>query len=273
MSQQIKFFEKNVIDLENEDVTITVTDAVATNNGQDFIDFIRNRSNLSAWITTGSTDAASTTLEVDWITGRDVTDIILIKHNWKAYTIQYWNGLTWTDFSTPISVSGSTDETTQHEFDSVEISRIRIIITETQVTDDDKELYQLVVTNKIASGQLTGWPLIRKPTFDNNKIRSKMLSGKFRVAESVGAWGFDLEVRNWSIQADLDIVENIFFRREGFLVWLSGNDEEQFRMEIMGYRKEDLFLMRLINDYRPEWVDGIYSNGLRIKMSLRESID
>ena len=112
MVQRIRCFQKNKIDLDDVNVAITVTDAVATSTGQAIVDFIRNRNNTSAWLTSGSTDAANTTLEINMVDVHSVDKLLLIGHNWKAFTVQYWNGTIYTDFSTPISETVNTDETT-----------------------------------------------------------------------------------------------------------------------------------------------------------------
>lgn len=272
MSGQITFFEKNIIDIDNENVSITVTDAVASNTGEEFIDFIRNRNLTSAWLTTGTSDAANTQIDVNWIDEETLTDIILIKHNWAAYTIQYWNGSTYVDFSTAINVSGSTSETTQHRFDSVTSSRIRIIITGTQTADDEKQLYQLIVTNQLLTGALNGWPKINSPIHSLNKVVNKMLSGKKNVIESVGFFSCELEVESWRDDQDLTLIEKIYFGRAPVLLWLSGGNETQFSTVRIGYRLEDLYLVRPTDDYTPEYFNGLYKLGLKIKMKLEEVI-
>ena len=275
MAKQTLFLKKNVLDLSLDYVTLTVTDSVATNNGQSIIDFVRNRNNASAWLTTGSTDAANTTLLCEFGVGRDITDIILVKHNWKSYTIKYWDALAldWADFSTPIAPTNDQETTTQHQFDRVETDKIQIIITGTRVADDDKELYQLIVSEKIENGFLEGWPVIRNPIHDKKKKVTDMLSGKISLLENVGAFQADLEVAQWKSANDIALVENIYFRREGVLMWLCGGDEDQFHYAAMGYRKEDIYFVRPINNFEPEMVKGIYTAGFKIQMKFKESID
>lgn len=273
LAGQIRFFKKNKLDLSNTLASITVTDATATNTGQDFVDFLRNRNNTSAWVTTGSDDAALTQLDVDFTDERDFDTIFLIKHNFADYTIQYWDGALYQDFSEPISVTGNTAATSFHQFDTVSTSKLRLIIQGTMVADADKKMFQFIATEKLATGQLEGWPVIRRPRLNTNKKISTMLSGKVNVTESIGGFGFDAQVRNWTIDSDLNIVEEIYFGRRGVLVWLSGGDEDQFRFKRFGYRDEDIFQMRAVNDYSPEWVSGVYKNGLRINMRLQESIN
>jgi hypothetical protein len=275
MAKQVLFLKKNILDLSITSVTMTVTDAVATNNGQDIIDFTRNRNNSSAWLTTGSTDAANTEILAEFGVGRDVSDIILVLHNWKAFTIQYWDSgaLAWADFSTPINETANTERTSHFEFDRVETDKIKIVITGTLVVDDDKELYQLIASDRVQNGYLNGWPVIKNPTHDRLKKVTNMLSGKISLLESFGGFSADLEVSQWRDADDLALVEDIYFRREGVLMWLSGGDDDQFQYAAIGYRKEDIYFVRPVNHYEPEMVKGIYSAGLKLTIKFKESID
>ena len=61
---QILFLRKNHIDLNRPNPVITITDAAASNTGQDSVIFLRNRNNISGWLTTGSEDATPTVMTV-----------------------------------------------------------------------------------------------------------------------------------------------------------------------------------------------------------------
>lgn len=270
-SQRILFTKLNKIDLSNLDASITVTDTTASNNGQSFIDFVRNRNNTSAWLTTGSNDAANTQLDIDTIDERDINRIIIVGHNLKAYTIQFFNGTIFTDFSTVIAETNDLEDTTAFTFDLVSTAKIRIIITGTKVADADKIIKQLYITEDI--GQLQGWPIIRNAKHTTNKRIGRMLSGKINSIESVGGFACDLRVSNYNIDADLTIIEKIYFGKRGVQVWLCGGNEDQFSHKRIGYRKEDIFLMRVTNDYQDDWVSGVYKNGIKILMKLAESIN
>lgn len=272
MSQQIKFFEKSKADLSNSNCSITVTDAVATNTGQAFVDYVRNRNNFSAWMTTGSTDAADTTLEIDFVDEWTIGEILLIGHNFKAFTIKY-DDSGWTDFTAAINETTNSDSTTHFSVTPVETSKIQIIITGCQVVDAEKVLKQLIITKKLGTGQFEGWPMMRKPVISTNRRISKMLSGKVNVTEGVEAYSVDLNVRNWSSDTDLTILETIYFKRQGVLVWPCGGDADQFGSERKAYKLEDIFLMRPINEWSPEWYKGIYTSGMKINMKLSESVN
>jgi len=268
---QVKWYLKNKIDLENEDAQITSTDLVASNNGQEFVNLMRNRNNFSAWLTTDSTDAANTELLIEFGDERFLTDIIIVGHNLKAYTIQYRKGIgSYTDFSTPVNVTAGTDGTTTHSFTQISATDVKIIITGTQIADEDKIIKQLILTESI--GQFEGWPVIKKPEINTNKRKSKMLSGKVRVVESLESFSCTLDVRHWKIQEDLDIIEEIYFKREGVLMYINADHPEQFFLDLKGFRKEDIFLVRPIDNYNNTLVSGLYQAGIKRSMKVAEVI-
>ena len=270
MSGQIKFYERNIIDLTNTNVTISVTDSVATNTGSTFADYMRNRKNTSAWITTGSSDAGTTTLIVDMTESRSLEKIIIIGHNFKAYTVKYWNGAAYVDFSTAIAETAYADTDSFHDFTAISTIKIQIIITETQVADEDKYIKQLILIEERA--QFDAYPDIKNPTHDNGKRVTKMLSGKKNIVSAVGAFNCELAVSTLSNAADLALIEQLFERKVGFLVLLSGELESQFKNVLAGYRNEDIYLMKCSNNYEPEFYKYCYQLGTKVKMKLTEVI-
>jgi hypothetical protein len=139
------------------------------------------------------------------------------------------------------------------------------------VADADKYLFQFISTTQI--GQLQGWPVIKSPTVSRNRKTNKMLSGKILVKENIGAFTTSLTVKILSIDNDLTIIESMYASNEGFLVWLCGGDESQFKNERIGYRLEDIYLMKCTNEWRPEWSDGLYTSGMKINIQLKESVN
>jgi hypothetical protein len=265
MSSQIIFFEKNKADLSYENISATASE------GSEYAPYVLNRSNLSAWLTTGSVDANNTTLTIDLTEDRVITDILLLKHNFKSFTVKYWNGSTYVAFSPAIAPTTNTSASNYYEVTQVETSKIQITILGTQTPNEDKYLYQFIATEKL--GQLNGWPVIQGPTHSRNRIKNKTLSGKMNIVENVGGFSCALTVAFLKDSSDLDVIETLYAANEGFLVWLSGGDESQFLTRRQGYRMEDIYLMKCVDEYRPEYVSGIYKNGIKIELSLQEVID
>lgn len=270
MSGQIKFYKKNHVDVDRVNPSIVVTDPVATNAGNDFVKFLRNRNNNSGWNTSGSTDAANTEIFIDLRDFQKVDMIMLVRHNFKNFLIEYWD-LGAADFVTYLNVVNNTDKTTFIE-KSVYTNQIKITITGTMIADDDKTMRQLIVTEKFFSGEFVGWPEIKSPVTSFNKKTTDMISGKVRVVETRGAFSCSLEVKLLKIDEDLTMIENIYYNREGVLMLLSGGDEDQFTNRRVGYRNEDIVLVRPTNELELPYVKGIYTAGIKIRMKLEETV-
>jgi hypothetical protein len=271
MPSGILFFEKNKIDLDlGTKVTITVTDAVASDTGQSYVDYMRNRDNSSGWSTTESTDAANTTLVVAFGETHTISEVLAIGQNWKSYTIKYWNGSAWADFSTPIAETVNAEADKHHSFTPVDTDQLQIIITGTMTADDDKRCAQLIVTERI--GRLNTQPSIEAIEIGKNRRTLRTLSGKAKVQRGVGAVSFTLRQNSCVNDADLLLVESLYEYHAGFLVWLCGGDTTQFRTQRIGYRKKDLFLVSVASEYRPTWEGGFYQHGTPIDLQLVEVI-
>lgn len=270
MSSQILFLRKNHIDLDRSNPTITITDAVATNTGQSSVDFLRNRNNASAWLTTDSTDAANTEMLISF--GGDLLDvdfIELIQHSFKDYLVE------WQDVSdvwaTYVNVVSNTDSTTIHQkITPVNAKAIRITITAMQTLDEDKSLNQLIITEK--KYQFVGWPMIKKPVHSKSRKNNKMLSGKINVVDTRGAFTCELEIKLTGEENDLEMHEDIYEQREGLLLLISGDDEAQFRTQRKGYRNRDIVLVKAVDEYTNPYLNGVYVNGIKIKIKLAETV-
>lgn len=270
MAQQPKVFRKSFIDIDSDNVSITVTDAIASDSGQAVVGQLRDRSNKTGWGTTGSTDAASTSLDIDWIDPYEVSHIILVGHNFKSFKLEKWNGSSWVDFSTPVSITNSEDFVTEIEITPESLSRIRLTILGTQVADSDKFLRQIIVTRLI--GQFEGWPLARVLS-STSKTAKKTLSGRNFIREQSGHTEIRLDFSTYGFEADLALLESIFFENfSGVLFWANGGDSEQFRLQLVGYRPQDIFLMKAKSEYEPAFEKKMYRNGINMNVHLVEVI-
>jgi hypothetical protein len=265
----IRFFEKNKIDLTFDNVAITVTDLVATDSGQAFVNLMRNRRNDSGWTTTDSTDAANTELIFDFGDLVEINRIFLIQHNLKAYTIQYWDGAAYQNFSTPISETNNSAVDKLHEFNNVETSRVKLVITGTMVADDDKFISQFVATQEIGQFQVMQ-PRIEDARVSRNRKVLKSLSGKAKIMRSSGFIEFKFSQTGVTNDNDLTLLETLHDYYDGFLVWISGGDVSQFRNERIAYRLKDLIFMNITTEYQPEWKNGFYNQGIDVKFNMTE---
>ena len=276
MSQPLRFFRKNLIDRDNPSaVSFIVTDPVALNTGENFTSLMLNRDNTSGWATTGSTDAATTTLEARFADLLQFDTVILAGHNMKSYTLKYWDADTtsWIDFSTVVAPTDNAKDTTFHQFNTVNSSRLQLVINSTQVADADKVIAQFIVTRKIGLGQFEGWPILKKPTVDLTKKKIETISGKAKIIQRVGAYSVTMDFSTWPSNNDLSLLEEIhFYHQRGFLFWPAAGDEEQFRYKRIGFRNKDIFLCGVVSEWSPEWEKGIYVNGISMRVSLVEVV-
>lgn len=265
----LKFYEKNIIDLDKTLVEITVTDAVADNNGQAFVDLMRNRNNTSGWMTTNSSDAANTTLEIEMVNQEQMDSIILIGHNLKAFTIQYWNGSSYVDFSTAIDETANTADCSLYSFMEVSTSKVKIIITGAQVADADKKITQLIFTRTI--GEMTSQPII-SPVISKSRKVVAYPSGKKHIVKQVDAFSARVKLNNVKDDNDLTLIETLFDSHFGFIFWPSGGTQTQFDNERVGWRLKDIYLVNVTNEYKPEFAEGFYKHGMPIDLELAEIV-
>ncbi len=264
----VRFFRKNLLDLDASGVVITATDTSATSDGQGTVDYLRNRDNTSGYITTESADAYNTQLVADMGDAQEFNTIILPVHNMAAYTIQGWNGSSYVDFSTAVNVSGNTKTWAIHEFDTVVYPKIKLICTGTIVANEDKAITQLIVT--YALGEFAC-----QPTADlmvsQNRIVSKYPSGRAQVTRSIKTTSLYLKKNNVINGGDLALQELIDDQDE-LLVSPCGFDDSTstFPTQREGWRPQDIYLMSRQNEHRSTWEMGRFKNGIPIDLNLIE---
>jgi len=265
-AQQIKFFRKSRCDYEFSYVSATASNSPASAG------YPLQRSNRLGWGTSGSSDAENTTYQVNFGDVVTVDSIILINHNWKNYKIQYLasDGVTWTDFAPVVNPTTSTDSTTLHSVPSTVTTSLKVTIYGTQVANAEKILSQFIATSLI--GQLTGWPVMDMPTLGRALQEQIVLSSKSRILSNIGRYSISLKFPIWNKTADITIIESLVAANEGFLFWPCGGDQSQFFSVRLGYRLQDIFLMRVKTEYKPILYRGFYSVGMTIQLDLVEVI-
>ncbi len=262
----IKFYKPNIMDFRNAAPEINVTDPVATNTGALFTHFLRNRNNNSGWATTGSDDSANTEIEFLFNDLRELDSIMLVLHNFKDFTIEWFNGSVWTLLET---VTNNTRTTNYFEYDSlIEASGIRVIVQATQTPDADKFMSQFIVTEKIGDFEIE--PLLRVE-IDKQRKTSPYLSGRRFVSSQVGGISIRMSQNSVWRENDLAIIERLYNFFQGFLVSVSGGDIEQYETLRFGYRPEDIYYMQCSNEYEPNWNEGRYKQGINITVNLVET--
>lgn len=270
--QQIKIFELPVSDISNTNFEITIEDSVAEDTGQLIANFMRNRNTNSAWLTTGSDDSANTVINFLISDSAEVSDIMLVGHNLKDFTVEYYDGSNWAVLDSILA--------NESDFYHLEINptvlttQVRIVVGGTILADEDKKITRAIITNKLELGQFKSWPKITNPTQDIIRKSSRMLSGKYFMSESVGSFACTLSWnKGINNQEDIYLIEAMFLRRVPFMVWLCGGSDEQFKFKMRGYRKEDLYIMKCSKNYINEWYKGLYNTVVKQGISLVEVVE
>jgi len=263
----IAFYQRNKIDLARSGVTISITDSEATNDGQAFVDQLRDRKNTTGWGTTGSDDTANTEIEVLIGDVVAVDSIFMLRSTYKHYEIFYHDG---DDYVSLVEVTDNKEPDIHHEFPRVFTASIKVVIYATILPDDDKRMSQLVITEKL--GQLERFPIISRPMVSKNRRALNAISGKSKVIQNERSFSVKLLQNEEYSEADIALIEFLYTLPNGFLVWLCGGDEKQFRIIREGFRRQDLFYMAIDNENVTEMIDGFYWRGTRVDLDLIEAL-
>jgi hypothetical protein len=266
----ITLYEKNKMDQDNPNVLLDVIDATATNDGTDFLFKLKDRSNDTGWATTGSNDAALTQIDIDLGDPYNINRIMLLNHNLKAYTLKYWNGAAYVDFSTPIAETVYAQDASFHSFDLVSARLFRFIVQGTQIANADKTLSQLIFTRQV--GVFTAQPNVSRAESNKNRIVERTVSGRRMVSLREGGFMVTVKFMPNKTQNDIDLIMDLYESNEGRLISLVGGDDSSVPIDIFGFQKKDMFLLIPSDDLDSAFFNGRFSHGNATQMTLVESI-
>lgn len=272
VSGGIKFFYKNYGDLDNDSASASVSTGSSARN------FARSRKTYLYWISEGSDDTTTETYELRFGESKDIDRIILNRHNFKAFTVEYWDGAAWADFADVVTPSGTktnitetanTETTNYYEFTSVSTEKIRVSIDTTQTTNAEKYIYEVIATEEI--GTLTGYPVY---IGSNNRATADKKAIDGRISKTILGTVFScqLQFQRYGIEADHTIMQTLWDLEAPFLIYPSGADESQFRYESkIGNRNRDIYLVNFASDFSPNYDMNVYKNALNYAVSFIES--
>lgn len=275
-SNLISVYEKNKIDLSfGVNVVFTITDGVATADGSDTVNYLRDRINYTGFATTGSNDAANTQIDIDMGDAYNINFIALVRQNFAAYTLQYYNGVSYVDFSTPINESGlsvtdNSEQTKVYNFTQVNAQLLRLIITGCYPVDADKVMRQLIVTRKI--GEFVNQPSVRPLQREEFRQIKPMVSGRRHISKRQGAHTARLTFPSFKNQSDINLIENIFDSTEGRLFNFSGAQDLNNGFKTPGFRPEDFYLMAPTNNFNTSFTNGRFADGVAPVLDLVEVV-
>lgn len=260
----IKFFEKNYCWLDNGGSISASSGVVVQNNAID-------KNPLSYWTSVASNDSTTETLTLTFPSST-LTRVLLIDHNWKQYTVKYWNGSAFTDFTNVVGLDGAlgggisettfADPASYYEFSSVTTTQLQVTVTKTQTVNAQKYINTIVGTLEI--GTFVGYPTVSLNVSRNQRALS-MLSGRKKIVKSNQsiqiALGFSTYPASSVGSPDLDIMMTLLDRDTPFLTWLCGGrrGSNYFKYaNLRGFRLIDLIYTQVNADYAEAFTNNIY---------------
>ena len=138
MASEPKIYTRNYVD---ENCSI-----VSSHGGE--TDRLFDRDYESEWLTSGAdSDEEEVIVQIDFFEAgneieRTIDRIIMLGHNLYNPEFQYWNG---SDWITLVSGVNLTDSTTILSFTQVTTQKVRLIISDTQSADNEKEMAEIII--------------------------------------------------------------------------------------------------------------------------------
>lgn len=262
----IKFFADNPALTDNGGSVSSITSGSVVQN------YLIDKLAYTYWTSVGSTDLIVETI-VLLFTSTTITRLLLLDHNWKQYTVKYWNGAAYVDFSSVVGLDGSlvggisettfADDSSYYEFASVTTTRLQITVTKTQVANAQKYIATIFPTSELST--LSGYPQASF-TLDRLARTSQMLSGRVRIVKQMEVAQISLSFQNYPVLtygADIDAILTLIDRETPFYAWLCGGrrGSNYFSYAIRGWRLRDCFRMQIDSAFAANWTQGLYKSG------------
>lgn len=229
------------------------------------------------WQSSGSDDVTTETLTVTLPAAISISRIFLVNMNFKAFQIQYGASLDFANVvgldsysANNINVTGYTRNTAYFEFDAVTTDTFIITADTTQTVNAEKYLNQFIATNEL--GTLTGYPGMNGITLDRSTRKQEAITGRQHLQKGYESVGFDLSLKTYPVQADINILDNLHDREEKFLVWLCGGKPDQFTYSQRGFRVQDVYQMQIDTAMKNAYDKNIYVNGVNQRYSFMEVV-
>jgi len=244
-----------------------------------------DKNTVTYWRSVMSDDTITELLEITLTSNQIIDRILLLDHNWKQFTVMYWSGAAYVNFTGVVGIDGAlgggisetvfSDDTAYYEVIPVTTNKILITILKTQTANEEKYINQIIATEEF--GTLSGYPIIRNTTIDRNSRRKEMLSGKILLQKSEEAFQVELNFNRYpaSLSSDVDLIFGLHDIEENFLVWLCGGKRgaNYFTKQMRGYRLRDVFCVQMTAAIKPIYSDNIYKNTLNFSAKLEEAVD
>ena len=262
----IKFFADNALLYDAGGSCVASSGTVVENNCIDKLSY-------TYWTSVGSNDSTVETLTLTFGSAT-LTRLLLLDHNWKQFTVQYWNGSSFVDFTSVvgldgalgggISESGFADDSAYYEFDAITTTIIKITVTKTQTVNAQKYIATIIATTELAT--LQGYPTVDPVTYMRNARTMQMLSGRVKIVKQPEVFQATISFKNYPVLtygADVDAIRTLVTRETPFHMWLCGGrrGSTYFSYPIKGWGLKDCPRVQIDSDFASTWSSNIYKNG------------
>jgi len=251
-----KIYTKNYV--TDESVIIVSSNSAESDNIRDF-------DKTSVWESSGQdddTDEASIEVqfrEANADISRDLTRVILLNHNFKDISVDYWTGSAWSSLTTASNQSTSNAILT---FSSQATERIRVRCLETQTADQEKQLGQLIACDlqfDIGSGILEYYVNYRERAYehelgDGSIVKTYIKHSPYRS----GKYGARVMFR-FITESQLESLRLIKEAGSAFL-WHPESDD----------RIDEIYYVHWANPFTYQYTSKFKGAGFDLNMQLKE---
>lgn len=256
----VRFFNMSYADPNRRGVSLAI------DNQENNIDALVNRDPLWVWESSGSDDTDDITFTIEFDRSREVSSLLLLGNNLKEFTLQRRDGAgAWIAV---LSETSNVDVDYFNEFSPVTTDAVRLIMSKTMVSDEEKTIREFIVTKSI--GQLEGYPKLRFSVSGASQQKT-MFGGKTKFVANEVSHNLDLTFKDHIGDNDRDLFKTLLSLTESFLVWPCGGDETQFAHGDIGYRRGDVYLMGVARGANHEFTKNLYFSGFNSSLRLSEA--
>lgn len=252
----VKFYDKNRI---NSGGTFSFTSALAANAS-----FMYDNDSKTKLMSSGSDDATPEVWTITFDRATAFNRIFIQGHNIKSGKIEYYNGSTYVDFSTPIAWSGNTVTSNLFEFNSVNCTAIKITMDTTMIANSQKSVMGVKVFSQL--GEVSNNPKEAKTDMPDAAKELKTSNGGVVFVYFGEKYKIKLSFDRASV-ADMALFRDLKERGEPFFVYLCGGIATYVEE---GWRPGDMPYVVFTSELSSALNKNLHDVGVKIDITMSE---
>jgi len=163
---------------------IAATINVSTGDGTK--QYMYNRNREIKWYSVGSDDTTTETVEMIWNSAVSIDRICLRGHNLKEFSIQYWNGSNYVNFSPAISETANTETDNLFSFTKVSTLKVKLSAVKTITPNQEKHIGVFHVYEEKISLPDDNLPDAHEPmAYVKKNVHEKADGGSLVIVENI----------------------------------------------------------------------------------------